>query len=139
MGKRGPKIGQKFAKSAQSKINDKVFDASIKIPLKAADFANCFSVSIDTLDRYCASRFQKTFAEVQKENMGIFKRNIIGKQYEVAMKGNTHMLRWLGQNYSEQSEKIEQKQSISIEPEIEYKTRWGGVIEAPSGKDDGGE
>lgn len=129
-GKRGPPKGAKIHKHAQTKINDNIFDSSIRLPLSPSDFANCFGVSVDTVDRYCQERFGKTFAVVRSENLGIFKRSIIGKQYEVALKGNTHMLKWLGQNYSEQAEKIEQKQSISIEPEIEHKTKWGSTNEA---------
>lgn len=129
MGIRGPKKGQKFENVARRRISDNVFDQAIRLPLKGEDLANSFGVSLDTLDRYCIDRFQKTFAEVRKENMGIFKRSIVGKQWELAMKGNDRMLKWLGQNYVEQAEKIEQKQSINIEPNVEYKTKWGGTVE----------
>lgn len=124
-GKRGPPKGAKIHKHAQSKINDKIFDASIRLPLKIEDFANCLGVSIDTIDRYCLDRFKKTFAVIRKENLGLFKRSIIGKQYEVALKGNTHMLKWLGQNYSEQAEKIETKNQTDLNANVDFVTEWG--------------
>lgn len=95
-------------------IEEKLFDQLIQLPLIKSDIAHAFGCSEDTIENYVKARFQTTFSELQAEKRQLFRKNILGKQYELAMKGNVALLIWLGKQYLGQSDKIEQKQDINI-------------------------
>lgn len=90
-------------------INDKLFDTLIQLPIIKDDVAKCLGCSPDTLETYCKTRFQATFSALSDQNRQNFRKNIIAKQYEMALKGDRVMLIWLGKQYCGQVEKIEQK------------------------------
>lgn len=115
-GHKGPGMGR-----PKIEINDKLFDILIQLPLIKEDIAKCLGCGIDTLQTYCQKRFGTTFSVLSEQNRQTFRKNIIGKQYEMAMKGDRCMLIWLGKQYCGQSEKIEQKvEQKSIEFKIGF-------------------
>lgn len=96
-------------------INDELFDSIIELPLIKADIAKVLKCSEDTVERYVKKRFDQTFAECQEQNRQMFRRNILAKQYELAMKSDRVMLIWLGKQYLGQSEKIESSNVLKLE------------------------
>lgn len=89
-------------------LNDKDFDVAIQLPMIKADICLLMGgCSEDTIERYVKKRFKKTFAELQSERRQHFRKNILGKQYEMAMKGNVTLLIWLGKQYLGQKDKQE--------------------------------
>lgn len=89
-------------------LDDKNFDIAIQLPMIKADICLLMGgCSEDTIERYVKKRFGKTFAELQGERRQHFRKNILGKQYEIAMKGNVGMLIWLGKQYLGQKDKQE--------------------------------
>lgn len=89
-------------------IDDKMFDTAIQLPLIKSDICSLVgNCSEDTLERYCKQRFGLRFAELQEQKRQNFRKNILGKQYELAMKGDRVMLIWLGKQYLGQREKQE--------------------------------
>ena len=90
------------------KIDEKMFDTAIQLPLIKSDICSLVgNCSEDTLERYCKERFGLRFAELQEQKRQNFRKNILGKQYELAMKGDRVMLIWLGKQYLGQREKQE--------------------------------
>lgn len=87
-----------------AEVNRKTFDTCIQLPITRDSIAKILEVSADTLERWIKKTFGCTFKQIQAQNRDIFRRNIIGKQYELAMKGDRVMLIWLGKNYCDQSE-----------------------------------
>ena len=89
-------------------IDDKMFDTAIQLPLIKSDICSLVgNCSEDTLERYCKQRFGLRFAELQEQKRQNFRKNILGKQYELAMKGDRVMLIWLGKQYLGQKDKQE--------------------------------
>lgn len=101
-----PKMGR-----PKKEIDDRLFDQLIQLPLIKSDIGHAFNCSEDTLERYVKARFECTFAELQAQKRQNFKRNILAKQLEMAMKGNVALLIWLGKNYLDQKEKIETEET----------------------------
>lgn len=89
-------------------IDDKMFDTAIQLPLIKSDICSLVgNCSEDTLERYCKQRFGLRFAELQEQKRQNFRKNILGKQYELAMKGDRVMLIWIGKQYLGQKDKQE--------------------------------
>lgn len=101
-----PKMGR-----PKIEINEKLFDQLIQLPLIKADFAHAFNCSEDKIEHYVKERFDCTFSALKEQKRQIFKRNILAKQLEVAMRGNVAMLIFLGKNYLGQTDKLETKET----------------------------
>lgn len=69
------------------------------------EIASFMGVSVEALLSY---RNKDAFAEYKKRGLERGKATLRRKQFEVAMKGNCTMLIWLGRNYLNQSEKLEE-------------------------------
>lgn len=61
-------------------------------------------VSEDTVERRCKDVNNETFADYRKRAASGGKASLRRTQYQVALAGNTTMLKWLGQNEMGQSE-----------------------------------
>src|SRR5689334_4639610 len=85
-------------------IDKKLFQTAIQIPMTKEAMASLLGCGKTTLDRYIEREYGCTFSELQEENRGRMKMNIVGKQYELAMKGDRVMLIWLGKQYCGQSD-----------------------------------
>lgn len=101
-------------------VNDADFDTVIQLPLTKEDMAKVLKCSDTHLDTYCKQRFGQTFLVLKEQNRQNFKKNIIGKQYELAMKGDRTMLIWLGKQYCEQTDKTEISGSSNQPIQIAY-------------------
>jgi len=128
MGTRGPKPGE-GGRPSKIDIDLKAFETIIQLPLDTDTICNAIGVHRTTLDRFCRSNYGKTFAQLQSENRGLFSRNIVGKQYQLAMQGNTKMLELLGANYCGQSKKVENTVTAQVTGDVTYVTAWGGLSE----------
>lgn len=69
------------------------------------EILNCLEMSDSTLTRRIKEKTGLTFEEFREQNSGKGKASLRRIQYMEAMKGNTQMLKFLGQNYLDQSEK----------------------------------
>jgi hypothetical protein len=79
------------------------------------EIAGFFSCSHDTIERKVKERYGKTFAYVWDEKSAAGKVSIRRKQFEMALKGNVNMLRWLGQNILNQTDSVEHRLKAEIE------------------------
>lgn len=69
------------------------------------EIADVLDVSYDTLERRVKEVYQISFADYIKKHSANGKMSLRRKQHEVAMKGNTTMLVWLGKQYLGQTDK----------------------------------
>ena len=107
-------------------LDDKNFDVAIQLPMIKADICLLMGgCSEDTIEKYVKKRFGKTFSELQSERRQHFRKNILGKQYELAMKGNVGLLIWLGKNYLGQRDKFEETdaEDLKLEREVMEKMK----------------
>ena len=79
------------------------------------EIASVIGVSYDTIERRVKSEFNMSFAEYIKKHSASGKTSLRRKQYEVAMKGNTTMLVWLGKQYLGQTDKQVTENTSRIE------------------------
>lgn len=61
----------------------------------------------DTLNARCKEKYGMTFSEASKKFSADGKMSIRRKQFEIAMKGDTRMLIWLGKQCLDQKDKSE--------------------------------
>lgn len=80
-----------------------------RYPLTQEDIASILDISVDTIARRIREEFDLTFAEYHNQKKSYFRKNILVKQYEVAMNGNVSMLIWLGKNYLGQKDKSDKE------------------------------
>ena len=74
----------------------------------SAEFcAQKLGMSADSLDRRLKERYGHGFAEYKHKIQEPLRINLMKKQYDVAMAGNTAMLIWLGKQYLKQKDKQE--------------------------------
>lgn len=74
----------------------------------SAEFcAQKLGISADSLDRRLKERYGHGFAEYKHKIQEPLRINLMKKQYDVAMSGNTAMLIWLGKQYLKQKDKQE--------------------------------
>lgn len=74
----------------------------------SAEFcAQKLGMSADSLDRRLKERYGHGFAEYKHKIQEPLRINLMKKQYDVAMSGNTAMLIWLGKQYLKQKDKQE--------------------------------
>lgn len=78
--------------------------------------------SVDTLSRRIKEHYGMSFAEYKNKRREPLKINLLVKQYEVAMRGNTTMLIWLGKQHLGQSDQVKVKDiGQDDEHELEFK------------------
>jgi len=94
------------------KIDWETFDKLCHIQCSQREIAGWFSCSEDTIDRAVQREKKMGFAEYFEQKRGPGKIALRRKQYESAMSGNVTLLIWLGKQYLEQSDKVEQKQTV---------------------------
>lgn len=85
-------------------IDKKLFDKSMQLPLTKDAIASLLCISADTLQRYCKKEYGVTFAVLKQQKAHNFRKDILAKQFEMAMKGDRVLLIWLGKQYCEQSD-----------------------------------
>jgi len=82
------------------------------------EVAASLGISYATLERAVKREFNVDFANYKAEKRASGASRIRMKQFEVAEKGNGDMLKWIGKQYLNQSEK--QHQDIKISQELPF-------------------
>lgn len=86
----------------------------------SAEFcATKLGMSPDSLDRRLKEKYGHGFAEYKHKIQEPLRINLMKKQYDVAMGGNTAMLIWLGKQYLNQSDKQETALQTKIQINID--------------------
>lgn len=92
----------------EAQIDKRIFEAIMGIPFVTYSSAcEVLGVSQSTLQRWVHRTYGKRFEQVKAEKLEGMKLKLMGKQYELAMKGNVPLLIFLGKNLLGQSDKQE--------------------------------
>lgn len=99
-------------------INWVEFDKLCGIQCTLREIASWFECSEDTIERAVEREKEMRFADYFEQKKGKGKISLRRKQYEVAMSGDRSMLIWLGKQYLNQSDKLQQEQTVSHSADI---------------------
>jgi AraC-like DNA-binding protein len=91
-----------------------------EIGCKTTEIANVLGCSTDTLERRFAAELSKG-----RTNLRISLRRW---QLQAAQKGNVALLIWLGKQYLDQTEKIEENIKQEITKSVVYTSEWGKPV-----------
>ena len=100
-GKRGPKTKHKT-----DKIDPVEVEKLAMMACTAEEMADFFDVSVDTIDR--------NFADALKRGRSKGKMSMKRALFEKLLKGDLGAMVWWGKNFAGMSDKVEQKQEISM-------------------------
>jgi len=84
-------------------------DKLLAIQCTAAEVAAFFNCTTDALSDHAQRKHGTTFSEYARPKLLLGHASLRRKQYEQAMKGNTTLLLWLGKQYLDQADKIDQR------------------------------
>lgn len=87
----------------------KLIENLSRIMCTEEEIAQCLGASVDTL---LNEDNKELFRSAIKKGNSIGKQSLRRKQYEVAMKGNSSMLIWLGKQWLGQTDKVENTTSF---------------------------
>ena len=98
----------------KKEINADEFEKLCGMQCTLAEVASFFDCSEDTIERWCRSQYEMTFADVYKKKSAKGKASLRRAQIQAALAGNPTMLIWLGKQYLDQREP---KQEIALSTE----------------------
>lgn len=89
-------------------IDKKLFENLCGIQCTLEEIAGCLDVSEDTVERWCIRTYDKPFNEVYKEKRNKGFASLRRMQFKLAER-NAAMAIFLGKNYLNQTDRVEQK------------------------------
>lgn len=112
----------------KKEIDWEEFDKLCHIQCTKKEIAAWFDCSEDTIENKIREKFDTTFSVVYDQKRCGGKISLRRTQFQMAEK-SAAMAIWLGKQYLDQTEKVEQiiEQTSDI---VEYKTKWAGVDES---------
>lgn len=96
----------------KKEINQKQFENLCGLHCTKKEICDFFETTDKTLEKWCKRTYKKGFSEIYSQKKSNGNLSLRRKQMEVAMKGNTSMLIFLGKNYLGQTDKVEQTVSM---------------------------
>lgn len=100
-------MAKQIRNHAKIKIDEKEFEKLCAIHCTQQEIAEWFTVSPDTIDRWCKLHFKEKFAEVHKRLSAKGKASLRRTMFQTALNGNVTMMIWLSKQYLGMSEKQE--------------------------------
>ena len=94
------------------------FDKLCALQCPLSEIACWFKCSEDTIENACKREQNMTFSDYFAIKRGNGKISLRRKQYDVAMAGSIPMLIWLGKQYLQQSDKMEQKVEANQQSQV---------------------
>jgi len=95
----------------RKELDFKIVEAFCRSFSTGQEIADSFGISYDTLlarikeQQKPDGSYYESFSEFFKEKSALGRTSLRAKQYKVAMTGNVGMLKWLGANYLDQTDK----------------------------------
>lgn len=91
------------------------FEKLCQLHCTLREIAGFFRCSEDTIQNRVKDHYGRKFSAVWDEFAGQGRISLRRKQFEVAMRGNVSMLRWLGQQLLDQTDNVEHRLKAEIE------------------------
>lgn len=88
-------------------IDSTEFEKLCALQCTEVEIAGWFSVSVDTIERWCKREYKMTFAEIYRQKRQKGAISLRRLQWQSAEKGNVVMQIFLGKQYLGQSDKME--------------------------------
>ncbi len=85
-------------------INQKQFESLCAIQCTKEEICNILEVTEKTLQNWCKETYNEDFSLVFRQKKAGGKMSLRRKQWEIAQKGNSTMLVWMGKNMLKQSD-----------------------------------
>ena len=95
-------------------IDSNEFEKLCALQCTEVEIAGWFSVSVDTIERWCKRNYSMTFAEIYKQKRQKGAISLRRLQWQSAEKGNVVMQIFLGKQYLGQADKTEVKTEEQI-------------------------
>ena len=90
------------------KVDKEDFEKLCAIQCTEEEIAGWFNCSLDTIRRFCQSEYGEQFCEVYKKLSSKGKISLRRTQCRIAENGNSTMAIWLGKQYLDQRDIVEQ-------------------------------
>ena len=100
-------------------INQEHFEGMCRIQCTKDEMCAIFQVHEETLTKWCHATYSVGFSDIYKKLSSTGKMSLRRQQFKSAEAGNVTMQIWLGKQYLEQTDKIEQKQEDKLDVLIE--------------------
>lgn len=110
-----PKLGRPLTPIDWGKV-----DAMSAIHCTGPEIATVLGVSEDTLARATRRERKMTFADYIRQKRGTGKASLRRLQWKAAQTGDKTMLVWLGKNWLDQTDKMQQDSKITEETTVIY-------------------
>lgn len=101
----------------KAKIEWKKVDQLLKAGCTGASIAEMIGIHPDTLYERCKEEHKTNFSDYSQQKRAVGLDMLKAKQFDIAMKGNQTMLIWLGKQYLDQKDKVDE--SVSVKARIE--------------------
>ena len=88
-------------------IDKKTFEGLCFIQATKDEICSVFNIDEKTLTRWCKDTYKRGFSDVLKEKSAGGKSSLRRAQWQSAQKGNVVMQIWLGKNWLDQRDKVE--------------------------------
>lgn len=98
----------------RKEIDKKQFENLCGLQCTQEEIADFFSVSPDTIDRWCKREYRQSFAEVFREKRGNGKISLRRMQWRLAER-NASMAIFLGKNYLGQRDNVAIDMGVSVQ------------------------
>lgn len=89
-------------------IDKNMFEKLCGIQCTEKEICSCFGCCEDTLNSWCKRTYKKTFSDIYKEKAVMGRISLRRSQFKLAEK-NANMAIWLGKQYLDQREPMEEK------------------------------
>jgi len=97
-------------------IDKKTFEGLCFIQATKEEVCAVFNVDEKTLTRWCKDTYKRGFSEILKVKSAGGKSSLRRAQWQSAQKGNVVMQIWLGKNWLDQRDKVENTNNTENEP-----------------------
>jgi len=89
-------------------IDQKVFENLCKLQCTKDEMCGFFDIDEKTLTRWCKDTYDEGYSDIYKKKSMSGKISLRRLQFQKAESGNTTMLIWLGKQYLNQTDKVEE-------------------------------
>lgn len=103
----------------KKEIDKNLFEKLCELQCTETEISGVFDVCEDTLNNWCKNTYDMTFSDTFKKKSSKGKMSLRRLQYRLADDGSTAMAIWLGKQWLNQTDKVEQVVKNDITPTLQ--------------------